>query len=311
MNKPLTLELGVKADPIQYRYTYDWLFQLLAEEGVFHVQLGSFFEMYQLPDDFFTNLRRQADDYGIKLTSIFTAHRELGGWFRNEHPAWQEISFRNFKRLIEVGVLLGVESVGSNPGAVMRNQMDFKAEGLRRYYQKMKVLMEYAHQQGMHSLTIEPMSCLAEPPTLPNEICDMAEELLDHHRQNPNKTATVGYCVDVAHGYADQQENVQFDNLELLKTTLPYINHIHLKNTDSIFNSTFGFSEAEREKGIIDIATVREILFAHADIIPVDTLVGYLEIGGPKTGRDYSDYKLEGMLRESLRYLKATFPTSV
>ena len=311
MTNPLTLELGVKADPIQYRYTYDWLFHLLADEGVFHVQLGSFFEMYQLPDDFFVDLRQQAVDYGISLTSIFTAHRELGGWFRNDHPAWQEIAFRNYKRLSEVGVLLGVESVGSNPGAVLRNQMHFKEEGLRRYYRQMKLLMEYAHQQGLSCLTIEPMSCLAEPPTLPHEIREMADELLAHHRQNPNETATVGYCVDIAHGYADQKENVQFDNLALLKATLPYINHLHLKNTDSLFNATFGFGEAERQKGIVDISAVRQILFDHADVIPGDTLVGYLEISGPKTGRDYSDYKLADMLRESLRYLKETFPTDV
>ena len=46
---------------------------------------------------------------------------------------------------------------------------------------------------------------------------------------------------------------------------------------------------------------------AHAEVIPVREIVGYLEIGGPKTGRDYSDWKLEGALRESLRYLSEVF----
>ncbi len=306
----LSLELGVKTDPIEYRYSFDWLFRLLAEEGIHHVQLGSFFELYQLPDDFFTDLKQLALKYKLSITSLFTAHRELGGFFRAEHPAWETVARRNYERLIEVGVLLGAESVGSNPGAVMRDQMQFKEEGLRRYCEQMKLLMGYAHQQGLSCLTIEPMSCLAEPPTLPSEIREMAEELLAHHRQHPDRTASIGYCVDVAHGYADQDKNVQYDNLELLKATLPYINHLHLKNTDRLFNSTFGFSKAERAKGIVDISTVRELLLSHADIIPLHTLVGYLEIGGPKTGRDYSDYKLEGMLRESLGYLKQTFPTN-
>ena len=307
----LTLELGVKTDPIEYRYSFDWLFRLMAEEGVRHIQLGSFFEIYQFPDDFFTDLKQLAINYGLSITSLFTAHRELGGFLRNEHPAWQAVARRNYERLIEVGALLGAESVGSNPGAVMRDQMHFKAEGIRRYLEHIKVMMAYAHRQGVSCLTIEPMSCLAEPPTLPDEIRDMAEELLDHHRQHPGQTATMGYCVDVAHGYANQNGSVQWNNMELLKAALPYINHLHLKNTDPVFSSTFGFSEAEREKGIVDIGTVRELLFSHADVIPVNTLVGYLELSGPKTGRDYSDYKLEGMLRESLRYLKATFPTSV
>lgn len=307
----LTLELGVKTDPIEYRYSFDWLFRLLAEEGIRHVQLGSFFELYQLPNDFFIDLKQRAADYGLSITSLFTAHRELGGFFRNAHPAWQVVTRRNYKRLIEVGALLGAESVGSNPGAVMRDQMHFKAEGIRRYLEHFKEMMAYACWQGVSCLTIETMSCLAEPPTLPDEIRVVAEELLNHHRRNPGQTATMGYCADVAHGYADQNGSVQWNNLELLKATLPYVNHLHLKNTDPLFNSTFGFSEAEREKGIVDIKAVREVLLSHPHIIPVNTLVGYLELSGPKTGRDYTDYKLAGVFRESLCYLKATFPTEV
>jgi ribulose-phosphate 3-epimerase len=306
----LTLEIGVKTDPIEYRYSFNWLFRLLAEEGLRHVQLGTFFELYQLPDPSFIARKQLAVKYGLSISSIFTAHRELGGFFRNEHAAWEAVARRNYERLIEVGALVGAESVGSNPGAVMRDQMHAKDKGTRRYVEHMKELMQYARQRGVSCLTIEPMSCLAEPPTLPDEIRDMAEELRNYHHQHPDQTATVGYCVDVAHGYADQESNIQCDNLELLKATLPYINHLHLKNTDSLFNSTFGFTEAEREKGILDIETIRELLLTHADIIPTNTLVGYLEIGGPKTGRDYSDYKLEDILRESLRYLQTTFPTN-
>ena len=44
----LQLQLGVKSDPIEYRYSHPWLFQLLAEEGVRHVQLGTHFEA-QIP----------------------------------------------------------------------------------------------------------------------------------------------------------------------------------------------------------------------------------------------------------------------
>ena len=305
----LKLEVGIKTDPIEYRYSFDWLFRLLAEENIHHVQLGSFFEMYHLPDDFFTDLKQLAANYGLSISSIFTAHRELGGFFRHEHPAWESVARRNYERLIEIGALVGAKSVGSNPGAVMRDQMHLKEAGTRRYLDHMQELMRFAARHGVSCLTIEPMSCLAEPPTLPNEIRAMAEELLAHHRQQPYQTATVGYCVDVAHGYADRDGSVQYDNLTLLKATLPYIDHLHLKNTDSLFNSTFGFSEAEREKGVVDITIVRDLLLTYADVIPVDTVVGYLEMGGPKTGRDYSDYKLEEMLRESLRYLKATFQT--
>ena len=102
----LTLELGAKTDPAEYRFSYEWLFRLLAEEGVRFVQLGTFFEIYQLPDEYFLHLRRQAEDLGVCIQSIFTAHRELGGFFVEE-AGWEAVARRNYERLIKVGSLLG------------------------------------------------------------------------------------------------------------------------------------------------------------------------------------------------------------
>ena len=108
-SESLQLHLGLKTDPIEYRYSYEWLFRLLAEEGVRHVQLGTFFEIYQLGDEAFTRLRSQAEDFGLTISSVFTAHRELGGFFRND-PGWEAVARRNFERLIEVGALLRLRS---------------------------------------------------------------------------------------------------------------------------------------------------------------------------------------------------------
>lgn len=302
----LVLHVGIKTDPIEYRYSYEWLFRLMVEEGIQYAQLGSFFELYQLPDEFFTNLRRQAEGYGVSISSLFTTHRELGGFLRREE-VWQAVTRHNHKRLIQVGALLGAETVGTNLGAVMRDQMDQKEAGIKRYVRYMKELLGYAYRVGVSCLTVETMSCLAEPPTLPDEIRDVAEELITHHRQHPDQTASFGYCVDVAHGYADQERKVCWDNMQLLEAALPYMREIHLKNTDEHFGAVFGFSPEDRERGIVHIDVVRDYLLRNADLIPIKTLIGYLEIGGPKRGRDYSDYQLEGMLRESLRYLRDTF----
>jgi len=278
----------------------------MAEEGIQHAQLGTFFELYQLPDEFFVHLRRLAAHYQVSISSVFTAHRELGGFLRPE-AGWEGVARRSYERLIEVGALVGAQNVGGNPGAIIRDQMGFKVEGVRRYLKHMRELMKYAYRLGVPCLTIEPMSCLAEPPTLPDEIRDMAEELVAYHHRYPDQTACVGYLVDVAHGYADRQGVVQWNNLQLLQAALPYLRTLHLKNTDSLFQSTFGFSAGEREQGIVQIGSIRDFLLAHAKSIPAKELVGYLEIGGPKTGRDYADHRLEGMLRESLRYLQETF----
>jgi ribulose-phosphate 3-epimerase len=306
VNGPVQLQLGVKTDPINYRYSHPWLFRLLAEEGVTHVQLGTHFELYQLPDEFFHQLRKQADDAGVTIDSTFTAHRELGGFFREE-PGYEQVARKNFERYIQAGAMLGAKSVGSNPGAVLRDRMGTKAKGVATYIKHMKELMHFAKAQGVEWLTIEPMSCLAEPPTLPDEVKAMGDELTAYHEQQKDTTSRIGYCADIAHGYADQDGKVVFDHWQLFDATVPYLYEVHLKNTDAMYNSTFGFTESERKKGIIDVPQFRKRLLELSNRLPVKTLTGYLEIGGPKLGRDYSDHHLEQSLRESLRYLKKTF----
>jgi ribulose-phosphate 3-epimerase len=305
-NDTLCLHLGVKSDPIEYRYSYEWLFHILADEDIHFVQIGTFFEIYHLPDEFFLKLLEKAEHFGITIASIFTAHRELGGFFRSE-PGFVRVARKNFERLIKVGALLGASSVGSNPGAVMRDWIEYKAEGIRTYLKHMKELMKFAHRQGVPILGIEPMSCLAEPPTLPAEICQIAEELLAYHQKHPDTTSTIGYCVDVSHGYANEDKEIIWDNMQLLHAALPYTTELHIKNTDAFFNSTFGFSEEQRRKGIVDLSLIRDHLLTYGDLLPVRDLICYLEIGGPKTGRDYTDCHLEQDLRASLAYLKEVF----
>jgi ribulose-phosphate 3-epimerase len=302
----MKLYLGIKSDPIEYRFSFSWLFRLMAEEGVSSLQLGSFFEAYHLSDEYFKKLRKQAEDFGVQIESLFTTHRELGGFFR-EDPEWAAVARRNYERLIEIGAILGARSVGSNPGAVPRDLMGLKVDGINRYLMHMKELMVFAKARGIDWLTVEPMSCLAEPPTLPNEIREMGKALADYHQMNPKMTARVGFCADIAHGYIDQVGKQKFSPVELFEATLPYLYEVHLKNTDSQFNSTFGFQPADLKKGIVDVAAFRDMLHARADEIPVNQLTGYLEVGGPKLGRDYTDFQLDEQLRNSLKYLKEVF----
>lgn len=304
---PLRIEIGVKSDPIEYRYSFEWLFRILADEDIHHLQLGTFFELYQLPDAWFLDLRRRAADHGVEISSVFTAHRELGGFFRNE-PGWEETARRNFTRLVEVAGLAGARHAGSNPGAVMRDEMGTKHAGTARYLRHFKELLHYAPEHGVSCLTIEPMSCLAEPPTTAGEISAMGMELEEYVRANPG-TARAGFCIDTSHGWADRDGIVRETPEQLMTTAMPWTAELHLKNTDALFNSTFGFGEAERERGIVDLAKIRDLYLAHATVLPSNPLHVYLEIGGPKLGRDYSDCKLEGQLRASLNHIKDVFRT--
>ena len=100
------------------------------------------------------------------------------------------------------------------------------------------------------------------------------------------------------------------DNLpagQLFEHAIPHMAEFHLKNTDPLYSRTFGFSPEERERGSIDLLRLKELLYKNENRFPVQNLVGYLEIGGPKVGRDYSDHHLKTMLVDSLRGLKAIF----
>jgi len=303
--RALQLRLGLKADPIEYRYSYEWLFRLMAEEGVQHLQLGTFFELYQLSDQWLLRLRDCAKDFGIAISSILTAHRELGGYFQTD-TAWHRVARRNHERLIEIGAMLGARSVGSNPGSTLRDQIGAKPEGMKCYLRNLKELLCFARQRGVERLTMEPMSCLAEPPTLPEEIAGWAHEL-EVFRKDHSEAAAFGYCVDVSHGYADKDRVIRYDHLALLAACLPWTTELHLRNTDASYTATFGFTDEERKKGIVDVAAVRDLLHWKAELLPVEELVGYLEIGGPKLGRDYTDGALAEQLRASLLHLRETF----
>lgn len=304
----VTIEIGIKTDPITYRYSYPWLFKFMQRHGLHKAQLGTFFELYQLPDKWFVALREQADAHDVAISSVFTAHRELGGFFRDE-PGLNEVAYRNFARLIEVGGLLGASCVGCNPGAVLRDQMDTKAAGVQRYLEAMKHLMHHGWRCGVDTVTFEPMSCLAEPPTLPDEIRHFADTLDTYHRNTP-ETAAVGVCFDTSHGYADEEGISRVKPGELLEASLPWLAELHLKNTDDMYCSTFGFSEMEQVRGIIELDIVRDTLRRNAEKLPHNHLIAYLEIGGPKLGRDYSDKMLEQDLEASILHLQTVFGAS-
>lgn len=242
----LQFHLGVKSDPILCRYRYPWLFRVLAEEGVRHRQLGTFFELYQLPDSLFITLRAEAAEHGIAISSVFTALRELGGYCHGGD--WVGVARRNHERLIEIAALLGARSAGHSPGAVLRDRLGTKDAGWRCYVAHMKELLHLAHRLGVPELTIEPMSCAAEPPTSPAEQRQLMDELWAYHEAHAD-TAAPGYCIDLAHGWTGADSQVKVDHWGLLEAGLPWCRELHQKNTDAHYDRTFGGRADERPRG--------------------------------------------------------------
>lgn len=300
----MKIHLGLKTDPIETRYSFDWLFDLLAEEGIRYVQLGSFYELYFLDDSWFTELRTKAEARGLRIKSVFTAHRELGGFFYGD-PRMERAARRGFERLLEVGALVGADYVGSNPGSVHRDRLADKAAGIACYLRNLKELSRRARQLGLKALTMEPMSCLAEPPSTPLEIAHLCGEMAADQSAHPHDTVPAWLCGDISHGLCDAERRVVHSNSAFFAAGIPRMCEFHFKNTDQIFGSTFGFSPEENERGIVDLAVLRRL--CDTGKWPVDEVVGYLEIGGPKVGRDYSDPLLGRELRASLRAIKEAF----
>ena len=135
----------------------------------------------------------------------------------------------------------------------------------------------------------------------------IAEELGAWHSSHAESTVPLHLCGDISHGIADSEGRVVHDNWSLFEMQIPWMREFHFKNTDAIFNSTFGFSPEECSRGIVDLGRLKGLIDANAGRFPCGEVTGYLEIGGPKLGREYSDMHLERMLVESLQALKAVF----
>jgi ribulose-phosphate 3-epimerase len=303
----MNIQLGLKTDCIETRYSFDWLFDLLADEGITNVQLGSFYELYWLEDSYFNELRHKAESRGLHIKSVFTAHRELGGFFVGD-PRMERAARRGFERLIEVAALVGADYVGSNPGAVYRDHpATAKDTGTACYLSHMMELSAKARSLGLKALTIEPMSCLAEPPTTPGEMHHYVGSLNSHHAANPETTLPAYLCGDISHGLCDRDRSVIHSNMDLFRAAIPMMCEFHFKNTDAVFGSTFGFNPEEQQRGIVKLRELKDLCDAHSSEWPVNDVVGYLEIMGPKIGRDYSDPDLGPELRASIRALKEVF----
>jgi hypothetical protein len=297
------IELGIKSDPIETRYSFDWLFSLMDDLDVRSVQIGSFFELYVLDIRYFEKIKELAFARNIHIKSMFTAHRELGGFFYND--VYMEKAARSmYERFIDVASFLGADYCGSNPGAVHRDQMNKKGNGIACYIKHMKELSFYAREKGLKGLTIEPMSCAAEPPTSVHEIKSMMTELNIFHKLNPSSTVPFYLCGDISHGWAGPDREIIFTNYELFEVASPWMCEFHYKNTDQYFESTFAFSEEEQQRGIIDLRRITQMINEYKHEFPVWPVTGYLETSGPKTGRDYSDKWLAKCLTESIEAIK-------
>jgi hypothetical protein len=302
----MKVHIGVKSDPIENRYTFEWLFDICRDLGVRRVQMGSSYSTFSADDGHFLELREKADARQVEIASVFTSHRELGG-FASGDPFLDDASRRGWERLIHVAALVGARSAGSNAGIAMRDQPHLRERGVRSFLENVPGLLAAARAAGLDALTVEPMSSVFEFPSTPDEVRLLASQTEPIHASTPATTVPLLLCADISHGVADAEGKVVHDNWSLFEMEIPWMWEFHIKNTDGIFNSTFGFGPEERAKGIVDLHRLKRLIDDNGKRFPVDEITGYLEIGGPKTGRDYTDHHLRRMLVQSIEALQEVF----
>ncbi len=302
----MEVRLGIKSDPVQNRFSYEWLFSLMNSLGVHDLQLGGFIELPMLEDGFFYELREKAEKKGINIKSLFSMYRVMGGFFNND--SYMEKAARlTYEKYISAGALLGVDYVGASAGPVYLDKIDKKNSGIQCFFSHMEELMALAKEKGLKGLSTEIMSSTIEFPTSAEEIDLFMGYLGEYHKKNMGSTVPFYLLGDISHGYADKNKDVVFSNYDQFEYAIPYICEFHFKNTDRIYNNTFGFSEEERGRGFVDLAKIKEIIFRNEGRWPVDSLTGYLEHPGPKLGRDYTDHLLKDMLIESIQAIQEYF----
>ena len=302
----MKVHLGVKSDPIESRYSFEWLFDIMQGLGVHRLQMGTTYHTYSADDSYFRQLRTSAEKREIRISSLFSSRRELVG-FATGDSALEAATRRGWERLIRVASLVGADTAGSNALVVMRDQPHLREPGIRCFIENMKGLLRTARAAGLSSLTIEPMSSVWEYPSTPDEVRRIATELDPFLAANPESTVPLLLCGDISHGVADADGKVVHDNWSLFELEIPWMWEFHFKNTDAIFDATFGFGPEERTRGIVDLSRLKQLIDRNAGRFPTEAVTGYLELSGPKVGREYSDPQLERMLVQSLEALKAVF----
>jgi ribulose-phosphate 3-epimerase len=185
--------------------------------------------------------------------------------------------------------------------------METKTDGIARAITALEELSRRARKLGLSAVTIEPMSSLAEPPSTPEELRHFMTHFEQFHAADPETTVPVYLCGDISHGVVDAEGCVVHTHMELFELEVPWLWEFHIKNTDSIYGSTFGFGCESCASGVVDLNEVWRAIERNAVRFPRAVTVGYLEINGPKLGRDYSDPLLGSQLTESIQSIRRSF----
>lgn len=246
--------------------------------------------------DHVKRIRKNLEKYDARVDSVFT-----GAFTRVNHLAHPESAVRDhwidwFKRLVDISVELGANSMGSHFGIFThKDDRDPEVRKLRRRQniEGWHRIGEYAEKKGLKYLTWEPMSITREQ----GETIEEAKILQDLVNQGaPIKFYT---CLDVDHGDLASPNPDDTDPYAWLRELGSCSPLIHLKQSSKDKSGHHPFTSKFNENGRIEPLKVLDTLMSQG----VEDAQLILELSFRE--REPVDSTVVEVLKESVDYWKS------
>ena len=313
---PPRIIFGVNLNFAKYVYSPRRALEIAKDAlGVRHVEMvadNDFGPAFYLgrPESFRAHHREiaaAARELGVEIPSVLTIYRDSGA-IAASNPEIRDSARQVGLSILEQAASYGAPYVGISFFTMNRDEAE-DADRFERAYEAAleiwKGWMADARRLGIEFLLVEMAAARREACSTIADTRKTLEALEGHHRANPETTVPVGLCYDTGHGIsrAESPDESDRDFRGWLAAFPGEIHEIHLKNTDSEFQSTWHFTAAGEAvtRGIIE---PREVLRCVKETSTVPTLLLYLEVPG-KRGRDIGERQAIDEHRQSIRKVVA------
>ena len=205
----------------------------------------------------------------------------------------RQISLTFFKRAIDLTAAMGVDTVGTPIGGMSHEDaVDEKkrAELYRIALDSIRELAAYAKAKGLKKILIEATPLITEFPHSPEASVKLMKDL------EGTTDVPVRLLIDWGHALFKPLLKEEADMSLWLKTCHPYVDAIHLQQTDGLLDRHWDFTS----DGIVTPYLIKKV----TEECGADDIIQYLEVITPFEAFDEDVYK---NMKESIKILKTIF----
>jgi len=223
--------------------------------------------------------RRWAEAFRKEGLSIDSYFMGLGGYTYGQLLAplqeQREIAETFLRRAIDTALALGVKTIGMPLGGMSSEHANDPALRVQRYtsmLESLARLAEYARAQGTEKILIEATPLLTEFPHSPGASLKLMKDL-------DGRTAIpIRLLVDWGHALFKPLLGAEADMSLWLKTCAPYVDCLHLQQTDGLLDRHWDFTV----DGIVSLDLIKQV----AKETGSEGLVQYVEVIYPFEATD-------------------------